>query len=195
MYQYETHTAQKLIDLGLALMKEHDLAAKMWFYLQILRMYYESGQSGEDRIKFGRRTQGFADSLNDPAAFVWVGGKDAADEQLFGNMFFSYIDEKMLSKALDFAQARLNKVETQSGAQYSIHSAKVCQVLALIETGALDEAVKIGEHCERTLNEWMKSLPDEAKDSDQMLDHPELISKDLYWVLGKAYTAKGQPEL
>lgn len=195
MYQYEMHTAQKLIDLGLALIHEYYLATKIWFHLEILRMYYESWQSVEDLINFVRRTQRFADSLNDAAAFVWVGGQDTADEQLFGHIFACYMDEKMHSKALEFARARLNKVVTQSKAHYSIHAAKVCQVWALIETGALDEAVETGEDCQRTLTEWMKSLPDDAKDSDQLLDHPELISKDLYWILGKAYTARGQPEL
>ena len=180
MYQYEMHTAQKLIDLGFSLINGHDLATQMFFYLRIIRMYYESWQSGEDRMIFVHRAQGFADSLDDPAAFVWVGGKDTADEQLFGHMFSSYMDEKLYSKALEFARARLNKVETQNEAHYSIHTAKLCQAWALIETGALDEAVEIGEDCLRTLKEWIKSLPDDAEDSDQMLDRPELISKDLY---------------
>ena len=116
------------------------------------------------------------------------------EEQLFGALIMSYIDERMFTDALELAQRRLAQVETRENAQYSVHSAKVCLAGALTETGAPDRAVEIGEACIETLTEWQEGLPSEAQESDHLFDHPELISKDLYWILGKAYTALGQQE-
>ena len=70
LYQYEHHLAQKWIDVGLLMMQEGMLAIKAWFYMQILRMYYEGGwQAGDDRITFIHRIERFVDSNHDPHTF------------------------------------------------------------------------------------------------------------------------------
>ena len=194
LYQYNTSTAWTLIDLGLSRMGDEIIKVKVWFHMEVLRMHYESGQMSEDRIRFTRRLQKFADSIHDPAAFDLVGGRDVVNEQLFGSLFVSYMDEKLYSEALELSHLRLKQVEISGGAQYSIHGAKVCQIWALIEIGEVQKAIELGESCRLTLDEWASTLPADTQDSKQMFDRPEFISKDLSWVLGKAYTRIGQQE-
>ncbi|KAL8796491.1 MAG: hypothetical protein Q9195_001165 [Heterodermia aff. obscurata] len=194
LYQYNTSTAQALIDLGLSRISENMMEVKVWFYVEVLRMHVVSGQTGEDRINFTRRLQQFADSIQDPAAFTLVGGRDVVNEQLFGCLFMSYIDEKLYPEALELSHLRLKQVEIQLGAQYSIHNAKVCQACALIEIGEVEEAIELGESCRLSLDEWASTLPADTQGSERMFDRPDFISKDLSWVLGKAYTRIGQQE-
>ena len=194
LYQYQISTARALIDLGLSRLGEDMISVKVWHYMEVLRMHYESWQMSEDRISFTRRFQEFADSIQDLNAFDLVGGRDVVNEQLFGSLVVSYMDEKLYSEALELSRVRLKQVEVQVGAQYSIHGAKVCQAWALIEIGEVQKAIELGENCRLTLDEWVSTLPADTKDSGRMFDHPELISKDLSWVLGKAYTKIGQQE-
>ena len=194
LYQYNISTALALIDLGLSRMSEDTMEVKVWFHIEVLRMHVVSGQSGDDRIRFTRRLQEFANSIEDPTAFTWVGGRDVVNEQLFGCLFMCYLDEKLYPEALELSRLRLKQVEVQVGAQYSIHNAKVCQVCALIEIGEVERAIELAESCRLTLEEWINTLPADAQGSGQMFDRPELISKDLSWVLGNAYTRIGQQE-
>ena len=194
LYQYNTSNAWALIDHGLSRMGEDMMGVKVWHHMEVLRMHYESWQMGEDRISFTRRLQEFADSIQDPTAFTLVGGRDVVNEQLFGSLFVSYMDEKSYSEALELTHLRLKQVEAHVGAQYSIHGAKVCQVWTLIEIGELQKAIELGESCRLTLDEWASTLPADTQDSKGMFDRPDLISKDLSWVLGKAYTRSGQQE-
>ena len=192
MYQLELTTASSLIDLGLSLIDDGEVPTKVWFYMHILRMYFESWQPSEDRIKFICRVQAFIDSLNDDVSKF--DSRDIVEEQLFGGLFISYMDEKLYTKALQHSYDRLEKVRKQRESEYSVHAAQVCYAWALIETSSLTEAIEVCKACEKTLKVWADSL-DKARDPTNIFEHPEYVSKDLCWVMGIAYTAKGQQKL
>ena len=194
LYQYKTSTAWALIDLGFSRMGDEKMGVKVWFHMEVLRMHYDSLQMGGDRIKYTRRLQKFADSIQDAATFTLVGGREVVNEQLFGSLFVSYMDERLYSEALELSHLRLRELEVQMGAQYSIHNAKNCQAWALIEIGEVQKAIELGESCRLTFDQWIRTRPVDAPVSERMFDRPDFIAKDLFWVLGKAYTRIGQQE-
>lgn len=190
MYQCDIITARRLIDLGLSRTK--DAAMKIWCYMRVLHMLHESWQPSHDQIAFTEIVLDLVDRIDDPSAFKWVGSKVVVEEHLFNCMFLLYMNENSPWQALKLAQCRSQKFEAGSNVQYSAHQAKICQAWALVEIGEIEEAVRIAEGCLPTLAEWKSKLPADSQFSENLFDHSEHISMDLHWVLGLAYTAKGQ---